>query len=338
MNVIAIALAAAVLSFVFLIGGLVYHRLASWRERRLYPPTGELVAIDGARLHVVSAGRGTPTVVLDSALAGSSLSWLEIQPRLAELTRVVSYDRAGFGWSDASPAPRTVDNMVEELDQLLRNADVEAPYVLVGHSYGGWIAALYASRHRKNVAGVVLVDTPHPREWMDPDRLQTSRVARGARLARRAAWCARFGLMRLLFLLERVHVGVFSEHGRVAELLGKTPVAIRSQLRRFWVQPSTLEALASQIENAPASAAEVFAKVFAKVFDDTSHDGDYGDLPLVVLTAANPDAKRLDDQLQTTALSRAGRHVVARRSGHWIPFEEPDLIVDAVRDVVESLR
>ncbi len=311
--------------------GLVYHRVASGRERRLHPPTGELVAIEGARLHVVSVGRGTPTIVLDSALAGSSLSWSEIQPRLAELTRVVSYDRAGFGWSDASPAPRTVDNMVEELDQLLANADVEAPYVLVGHSYGGWISQLYASRHRKNVAGVVLVDTPHPREWMNPDRLQASRVARGARLARRAAWCARFGLMRLMFLLERVRVdvgvGVLSEHGRVAELLGKTPVAIRSQVRTFWVQPSPLEALASQIENAPASA--------AKVVQETS---DYGDMPLVVLTAANPDAKRLDDQLQTTALSSAGRHVIARRSSHWIPFEEPDLIVDAVRDVVSSLR
>ena len=333
-----IALVAPLLLLGFLvvglIGGLVYHRFASWRERRLYPPTGELVAIDGTRLHVVSAGRGTPTVVLDSALAGSSLSWSEIQPRLAELTRVVSYDRAGFGWSDASPAPRTVDNMVEELDQLLANADVEAPYVLVGHSYGGWIVELYASRHRNNVAGLVLVDAPHPREWMDPDRLQTKRVARGARLARRVAWCARFGLMRLMFLLERVGVGGFSEHGSVAELLGKTPVAIRSQLRAFWVQPSTLEALASQIENAPASATEVFAKVF----DETSHYGDYGDMPLVVLTAANPDAQRLEDQLQTTALSRAGRHVVARRSGHWIPLEEPDLIVDAVRDVVSSLR
>ncbi len=326
MSMIGIVVAAPITVLVL---GLVYHRIASRRERRLHPPTGELVAIEGARLHVVSRGRGTPTVVLDSALAGSSLSWSEIQPRLAELTRVVSYDRAGFGWSDASPAPRTVENMVEELDQLLANADVEAPYVLVGHSYGGWIAQLYASRHRKTVAGLVLVDTPHPREWMEPDRLQTSRVARGARLARRAAWCARFGLMRLMFLLEhvRVDVGVLSEHGRIAELLGKTPAAIRSQLRTFWVQPSSLEALASQIENAPASA--------AKVSEETS---DFGDMPLVVLTAANPDAKRLDDQLQTTALSRAGRHVVARRSGHWIPLEEPDLVVDAVRDVVSSLR
>ena len=326
MSMIGIVVAAPVTVLVLVLG---YHRIATRRERRRHPPTGELVAIEGVRLHVVSRGRGTPTVVLDSALAGSSLSWSEIQPRLAELTRVVSYDRAGFGWSDASPAPRTVDNMVEELDQLLANADVEAPYVLVGHSYGGWIAQLYASRHRQNVAGLVLVDTPHPREWMEPDRLQTSRVARGARLARRAAWCARFGLMRLMFLLEHVGVGlgVLSEHGRIAELLRKTPAAIRSQLRTFWVQTSSLEALASQIENAPASA--------AKVSKETS---DFGDMPLVVLTAANPDAKRLQDQLQTTALSRAGRHVVARRSGHWIPLEEPDLIVDAVRDVVESLR
>ena len=323
-NVLAVTLAVLLLSSLV---GLVYHRIASRRERRLHPPTGELVAIEETRLHVLSTGHGTPTVVLDSALAGSSLSWSEIQPRLAEWTRVVSYDRAGFGWSDASLAPRTVENMVEELDQLLSRADVEAPYVLVGHSYGGWVAQLYTSRHRKHVAGLILVDSPHPKDWMDPDAAQASRVERGARLARRAAWCARFGLMRLMFLLERVRIGVFSEHGRIAELLGKTPIAIRRQLRTFWVQPKALEALASQIENAPASA--------AKVFEETS---DYGDLPLVVLTAANPDAKRLDDQLQTTGLSRSGRHVVARGSGHWIPLEEPDLIVDAVRDVLESTR
>lgn len=307
------------------LAALVYHRIASRRERRLHPPTGELVAIEKTRLHLLSTGRGTPTVVLDSALAATSLSWSEIQPRLAEWTRVVSYDRAGFGWSDASPAPRTVENMVEELDQLLSAADVGAPYVLVGHSYGGWVAQLYASKHRNKVCGLILVDAPHPKDWMEPDAAQGNRVVRGARLARRAAWCARFGWMRLMFLLERVRI--FREHGKIAELLGKTPIAIRRQLRTFWVQPKTLEALASQIENAPASA--------AKVFEETS---DLGDLPLVVLTAANPDAKRLDDQLQTTALSRTGRHVVATSSGHWIPLEEPDLIVDAVREVLESTR
>lgn len=307
------------------VAGLAYHAVATRRERRRHPPPGELVAIDGTRLHLVSAGRGSPTVVLDSALAGTSLTWSEIQPKLAELTRVVSYDRAGFGWSEASRSPRTVENMVRELDQLLARAEVETPYVLVGHSYGGWIAELYAARHRDKVAGLVLVDTPHPSEWMSPNAERERRVARGARLARRAALAARFGAMRLMFLLE--HVRLFGEHERVTDLLSKTPTAIRAPLRTFWVQSSTLRALASQIDNAPRSAATVFEAAT-----------DLGDLPLVVLTAANPGASRLAHQRQTTSRSRAGRHVVATSSGHWIPLEESELIVDAVREIVESVR
>lgn len=318
-----IALATA--PVLVLLAGVAYHTLASRRDRRRHPPTGELVTVGGRRSHVVSQGAGRPSVVLDSALAGSSLTWSEIQPKLAELTRVVSYDRAGFGWSDAASAPRTVSHMVDELDWLLAEAKIEPPYVLVGHSYGGWIAQLYASRHRVKVAGLVLVDTPHPSTWRSPDPAQRRRVARGARLARRAAWAARFGAMRLMFLLARVRV--FSEHERIADLLQKTPPSIREALKTFWVQPRTLEALASQIENAPESA--------ETVFEETSG---LGDMPLVAITAANPDAKRLADQLETTALSRGGRHVVATTSGHWIPLEEPELIIDAVRDVVESVR
>lgn len=276
-------------------------------------------------MHVWSAGRGTPTIVLDSALAGTSLSWWGIHPRLAELTRVVSYDRVGFGWSDAAASPRSVDNMVSELEGLLENGDIASPYVLVGHSYGGWIAQLFASRHRESVAGLVLVDAPHPREWMEPDDVRLKRARRGARLARRGATCAHFGLLRLMSVLEQLPV--FKERGKVRALLEKTPSAIHGPLKTFWVQARTLEALASQIENAPQSA--------ARVFEETRS---LGDLPLVVLTAANPDPQRFEDQRETTALSSAGRHIVAEHSGHWIPLEEPDLIVDAVRDVVESLR
>lgn len=302
-----------------------YHRWSSWRESRLHPPTGELVSIGEAKLHVQIAGWGKPTVVLDSALAGSSLSWSKIQPRLAEVTRIVSYDRAGFGWSEPIASSRTVDHMVGELRRLLLAAAVEPPYVLVGHSYGGWIAQLFASRYRDDTAGLVLVDCPHPREWMEPDPIQRSRVHRGARLARRAALVAHFGLIRWMFLLG--NLPLFGEHDRVSTLIGKTPPEIRSQLKTFWVRPHTLEALASQIENAPESAATVFAET-----------SDLGDLPLVVLSAANPDPRRLQDQRQTAALSRRGRHVIATKSGHWIPLEEPELVVSAVREVVEAIR
>jgi len=302
-----------------------YHWWASRRESCLHPPTGELVLIGDARLHLHVSGCGKPTVVLDSALAGSSLSWSKIQPRLAEVTRVVSYDRAGFGWSEPIASPRTVDHMVDELRRLLLGAAVEPPYVLVGHSHGGWVAQLFASRYRQDTAGLVLVDCPHPREWMEPDLIQRSRVNRGARLARRAAFAARFGLIRGMFLLG--NLPWFREHDRVSTLIGKTPPEIRSRLKTFWVRAKTLEALASQIENAPASAATVFTETV-----------DLGDLPLVVLTAQNPDPRRLQDQRETAALSRRGRHVIATKSGHWIPLDEPELVVSAVREIVEAIR
>ena len=313
-----------VLAFVLAASACHYHWLASRHERHRFPPPGELIDVGGYRMHLHVLGEGSPTVVLDSALAGSSLSWSEIQPDVARFTKVLSYDRAGFGWSDASPHPRTLHHMTRELHELLSKAHVEGPFVLVGHSYGGWMAQLLASRHPDLVAGLVLVDTPHPREWVEPDQAQRVRVARGARTARLAAFGARFGVMRAF-----LHLGRFrsSEHDRTAQLLGKTPAAIRPQLRSFWVRQRTLEALASQIENAPESAASLAAETTS-----------LGDIPLVVITAADPSPQRLEDQLSTVALSQSGRHVIAETSDHWIPLEEAELVVQAIRDVVASVR
>ena len=315
----------AVLAFLLAASAYLYHWLASRRERHRFPPPGELIDVGGYRMHLHVLGEGGPTVVLDSALAGSSLSWSEIQPEVARFTKVVSYDRAGFGWSDRGTKPRTLHHMTLELHELLSKADVDGPFVLVGHSYGGWMAQLLASRHPDLVAGLVLVDTPHPREWVEPDNEQRARVARGARTARLAAFGARFGVMRILLQLARFRSS--SEHNRVALLLGKTPASIRPQLRSFWVRATTLEALASQIENAPKSAASLAAETIS-----------LGDIPLVVLTAADPSPRRLEDQLSTVALSRSGRHVIAKTSDHWIPLDEAELVVQAIRDVVASVR
>ncbi len=315
----------AVLAFLLAASAYLYHWLASRRERHRFPPPGKLIDVGGYRMHLHVLGEGGPTVVLDSALAGSSLSWSKIQPEVARFTKVVSYDRAGFGWSDRGPHPRTLHHMTLELYELLSNADVEGPFVLVGHSYGGWIAQLLASRRPALVAGLVLVDTPHPREWVEPGSTQRARVARGARMARLAAFGARFGVMRAFLQLVRFRSS--SEHNRIASLLGKTPASIRPQLRSFWVRRTTLEALASQIENAPESAALLAAETTS-----------LGDIPLIVMTAADPSPQRLDDQLSTVALSRSGRHVIAETHDHWIPLEEPDLVVQAIRDVVASVR
>jgi pimeloyl-ACP methyl ester carboxylesterase len=307
------------------------HRSLSAEERRRFASPGELVDVGGGRLHVHTTGEGAPSVVLDSALAGTSLSWGEVQTRTAELTRVVSTDRLGFGWSDPTRAPRRVDVLVEELHRALEAADIEPPYVLVGHSYGGFVVRLFAAIYPRETAGLVLVDAPHPREWMTPSLAQARRIERGVLLARGGAVLARFGLTRILFRLAGrglvLGASAPGEQGRIAELLGKVPAPLRETIRSFWVRSETLAALASLIENVPASAARVHRSSV-----------DLGSLPLRVLTASNPSPERRRDQDEVAKLSSRGRHVVAANSGHWIPLDEPELVVEAIRSVLDELR
>ncbi len=318
------AVSAAVLAWAI-------HRSLSAEERRRFASPGVLVDVGGGRLHVQTTGDGAPSVVLDSALAGTSLSWGEVQTRTAELTRVVSTDWLGFGWSDPTRAPRRVDVLVEELHRALEAANIEPPYVLVGHSYGGFVVRLFAAIYPRETAGLVLVDAPHPREWMTPSPAQARRIERGVLLARGGAVLARFGLTRVLFRLAGrgliLGASAPGEQARIAELLGKVPAPLRETIRSFWVRSETLTALASLIENVPASAALV---------DRSSVD--LGALPLRVLTAANPSSERRRDQDEVAKLSSRGRHVVAAASGHWIPLDEPELVVEAIRSVLDEIR
>lgn len=117
------------------------------------PPIGRLVDIGGYRLHLACQGKGSPTVVMEAAIGETGLLWSLVQPAVAQTTRACVYDRAGLGWSDPSPSPRTAAVMVEELHTLLATAEVPGPYVLVGHSFGGLLVRLHAARYPQEVAG-----------------------------------------------------------------------------------------------------------------------------------------------------------------------------------------
>src|SRR4051812_11989969 len=121
-------------------------------------PPGRFVSVGTHHLHLHCLGAGSPPVVFDAALGGSSLSWTRVQPAVAAFTTACAYDRAGFGWSDAGPLPPTAGRIAAELHELLTAAGIEPPYVLVGHSFGGLTIRAYASSHPANVAGLVFVD------------------------------------------------------------------------------------------------------------------------------------------------------------------------------------
>jgi pimeloyl-ACP methyl ester carboxylesterase len=123
---------------------------------------GRLLDVGGRKMHIDCMGEGRPTVILDSGLGDSRHSWRKVQPQIAKFTRVCSYERAGLGYSDPSSEPRTSKVIAEELHALLQAASVSPPYVIVGHSMGGYDVRVYTSLFRNEIVGMVLVDASHP--------------------------------------------------------------------------------------------------------------------------------------------------------------------------------
>jgi pimeloyl-ACP methyl ester carboxylesterase len=144
--------------------GVIYQAFATEIYRRIYPPPGELVDVGGHTLHINCVGEGSPTVILESALGATSVDWANIQPEVANTTRVCAYDRAGTGWSEPGPGPGDPQQIAGELHILLGNAGIDGPYVLVGHSFGGLYVRMYADLYPNEVEGMVLVDSSHPEQ------------------------------------------------------------------------------------------------------------------------------------------------------------------------------
>jgi len=126
-----------------------------------HPPIGKLTDIGGHRLHIHSTGEGIPSVIFESGGASWSLDWTLVQREVAKFTSASSYDRAGFGWSDPGPKPRTSRQIATELHALLAKAEIKKPYILVGASFGGHTARLFARRYPDEVAGIILLDARH---------------------------------------------------------------------------------------------------------------------------------------------------------------------------------
>src|ERR671916_1658817 len=156
--------------------GAVYQAIATERAERAYPPPGEMVDVGGYSLHINCVGQGSPTVVLDAGSGGFSAQWVRVQREVSDTTRVCAYDRAGMGWSEMGPEPRDAKQISGELHALLNGADIEGPYVLVGHSFGGLYMQTYAARYPDEVAGVVLVDSStEPEQFSQPPEARDSK-------------------------------------------------------------------------------------------------------------------------------------------------------------------
>jgi pimeloyl-ACP methyl ester carboxylesterase len=298
------------------LAGGAFEAIAAGGDAKAYPPPGQLVDVGGYRLHIQCTGVGSPTVVLDAGLGGSSLDWNLVQGDLSQTTRVCAYDRAGMGWSDPGPQPRTPGQIARELYTLLTNASIEGPYVLVGHSLGGKNVRMFALQHPNLVAGMVLVDARS--EYVDE---QTSLSEAQAFQQGIAAQGNLYGVTRRLGLIRLLGAGMWGPPA-VPEKT-RTEMALLSTTQRS-IDTQAAEALGRAEDDSQLQAAPSL-----------------GNLPLFVLASEQnmtgmpvwPEA-----QQRQAALSAKGRLIVAKGSGHYIQLEQPAVVLDAVRQVVAQAR
>ena len=304
-------------------------------------PPGQLIDLGGWRLHLNCSGPSNPsrpTVILEAGAGDGSMEWSLVQPSVARFARVCSYDRAGTAWSDLGPRPRTMHQIVWELHTLLAKAGLHPPFILVGHSYGGWLVRLYASIYPAEVAGMVLVETGSD----NPVRLlpngkagHASDLARGEPVppVKTSGPLRESDIPPRLLKVMQDSIDQASAHV-IDPPYDKLPVDARRVRVWSW----------SQIKLAASNDNPFEPEEFAAMSTSRGKiDFPLGSIPLIVLSRGVPEEagekgraseeEHQKEQEYLRALSRNGRQIVATRSGHHVPIDEPDLVTGAIRDV-----
>ena len=310
---VAIALLAGLAA-----AGASYQAIANRRDAKRYPEPGRLVDIGGRSIQLNCVGTGSPTVVLEAGLGDNILEWERLQAEVAKFTRVCAYDRAGYGGSDAGPMPRTSQRIAEELHLLLGSAGEKPPYLLAASSFGGYNVRVFNGLYPEEVTGLVLADCVQEDQYdMLPVWWNGTGKALLARYQRQARWAP-------------VYIGM-----GVAQVWGLWQ-GIHYKAGHLVLQTKFVKARASELESIRISAEQARSAAHME------------DKPLIVLTAGKSDPSLSNSredfhrawveelQPRLARLSKLGRMAVLLDSGHDIPNERPDAIVDAVRELAYS--
>lgn len=311
------------LVILLLLSAYAFQAYTTSRTTRRYPPPGKMVDVGGYRLHYRSNGSGSPVVVLDSGLTGDSNAWALVQPGVAKFTRVISYDRAGLGWSDRGPKDRTSRQIVKELHTMLETAKIPGPYVLVGASFGGFNVRMFTHEYPEQVAGLVLVDSPHELEFFQvPESIKRDNE-KLTPLVKVTKFLTPFGIGHLVL------------PGRAKDV----PEEVRDVKLALSLRTSNLMTTCEEYLDTGISNSQMKGWTLQT------------DIPIAVLSSSRsrwPEAPP-DDQLTAINISHKLQAELAGQStnsyqyivpdcGHAIFFEKPDVVVDSIRRVVESVR
>jgi pimeloyl-ACP methyl ester carboxylesterase len=306
---------------------LIAFGLAAIHGQSPFPAPGSLVDLSGHRLHIWCAGTGAPTVVVENGLGDFSFDWILVQRKVANFTKVCTYDRAGYAWSDPGPKPRTYAQLNLELHDALAKLGERGPLILVGHSFGGGVVRSYAAVYPAEVAGMVLVDIVH----------EDQRIPIGPQFARVRDFASGRPIPKprenLLPSDQMLSTPPAKNQGKIAPPYTQLPE--REQRLHLWAEslPALDDAEASQKDWSSESMA---------LFHANPQDGVLGNLPLVVLTRtegsysdAEIEQERKRLQAQLARLSKRGTQVLAP-GGHNLHLENPEAVARAIRLVFDK--
>lgn len=299
-------------------------------------PLGKLIDVGGYRLHIHCTGEGEPAVVFLYGGGAYSVDFSLVQPKAAKFTSACSYDRAGDAWSDIGPSPRTMRQNAHELHSLLSGAEIKGPYVLVGHSYGGILARVYARDYPEEVAGMVLVDSTHESTQL----IFNNKVKRIRLLSSgKAIPPVRRNAASTLDKKPAEKARPSLSENKLNAPYNKLPP--EAQSLRLWAQSLPRH---PDMDYFPEELQEIYESRKKTTYP-------LGDIPLIVLSGAihsypeglNVSADELtkekkDHQADLLNLSRNSKQIIAKKSGHEIHLDEPDLVVAAIREVVDAVK
>jgi pimeloyl-ACP methyl ester carboxylesterase len=290
------------------------------------PVPGKLVDIGGRRLHLHCTGSGSPVVIVENGGGGFSIDFALVQPQVAKVTQICTYDRAGCAWSEAGPTQwGTIEQTMDDLHLLLRKAEIRPPYVFVGASLGGICVRAYQRRYPDEVVGLVLDDP-------------TSDEGLGYRVN---------GKDKPIYEMTAADMREVAKDvarnpppppelpTRLDEPLDRLPRSL--QAARLW---ASRKLLAERVVSQLAITDESWRQEFIALRRERLRQAHaLGSLPLIVLGRNQSDMARRQKELGgLTALSSTGKLVIAKNSGHAIQLYQPDLVVQAIREVVTAAR
>jgi pimeloyl-ACP methyl ester carboxylesterase len=309
------------------VGGRVYQMRSEAADLARFPPPGKMVNVGGHRMHIHCQGQGSPTVVVEQGLQGVSSAWKEITQSIAQTTRVCAYDRVGLGYSEPIDHPTRSTEVAEILHKLLGAAGVEDDLVLVGWSAGGVYVREYRRLHPEKVRAMLLVDSSHEQQQT---RLPQPPARGGINTLEIAQYLAPIGVVRL--------------SGIVKQQIERSPAPdkLKPELIALYHQSHVIQTMVRESES------------FTLDTRATQPPASLGDLPLIVLTPgkrAEPtgpgitpgyvqEERRVWGELQQelAAVSTRSKHVVATEGGHGIQYDQPELLVGSVSELVQMVR